>query len=82
METLNKNRIMNNEQNLDNQQNQQLNTADVIASASFKKLIEEAIEGAKDTDWCWNGEDEYPVTTFDVDIATNKVIEVLQQHLL
>ena len=31
METLNKNRIMNNKQNLDNQQNQQLNTADVIA---------------------------------------------------
>jgi hypothetical protein len=62
--------------------NQQLNIASVIVSTSFKKLIEEAIKSAKDTNWCWNGEDEYPVTTFDIDIATNKVIEVLQQHLL
>lgn len=73
---------MNNEQNLNNADSQQLNIAGVIASASFKKLIEEAIESAKDTDWCWNGEDEYPVTTFDIDIATKNVIDVLQQHLL
>ena len=73
---------MNKEQNSNNADSQQLNIAGVIASASFKKLIEEAIESAKDTDWCWNGEDEYPVTTFDIDIATKNVIDVLQQHLL
>lgn len=73
---------MNEVEKLNTAETQALNIAGVIASASFKKLIEEAIKSAKDTDWCWNGEDEYPVTTFDIDVATNKVIEVLQQHLL
>ena len=73
---------MNNEQTSNNAEPQQLNIAGVIASAYFKKLIEEAIESAKETDWYWNGKDEYPVSTFDTDIATKNVIDVLQQHLL
>ena len=60
----------------------QTNISSVIASASFKKLIKEAIESAEVIDSFFNGEDEFPVTTFDIDIATKNVIEVLQKHLL
>ena len=38
METLNKNRIMNNEQNLDNQHTHQLNIPDVIGSPILAKI--------------------------------------------
>jgi hypothetical protein len=61
-----------------NEDNQQSEIAAIISSASFKKLIEEAIESGNGRDWVDNGEYEYEIPTFDVDIATAKFIEVIQ----
>ena len=54
----------------------------VIASADFRKELQTAIESGKDTDYCWNGEDEVMVETFDEGYALAQVIEVLEKHLL
>jgi hypothetical protein len=73
---------MNKEQNLNNAENQQLNIAGVIASVSFQKELKEAIESGKETDYAYDGEDEYPVETYNEDWALKQVIEVIQKHLL
>ena len=54
----------------------------VIASAEFKNAIKEAVKSGVYEDWGYDGEDEYPFDTFDEDIATDSVIEVLNKHLL
>lgn len=56
--------------------------ADVITSASFRKVLQEAIESGEGYDYCWNGEDEYPVNTFDSDESLCEVLEVIRKHLL
>jgi hypothetical protein len=54
----------------------------VIASDDFRKELQDAIESGRDTDYCWNGEDEVPVDTFDEGYALSEVIKVLEKHLL
>lgn len=72
---------------MDKETKQQETTAqcaiqNVIASADFRKDLQDAIESGRDIDYCWNGEDEIAVDTFDEGYAFAQVIEVLEKHLL
>ena len=59
-----------------------LNIADVIGSSDFQNRLKVAIECGVDEDWCWNGEDEYRVETFNADDATRYVTELLKEYFL
>lgn len=51
-----------------------------VTEPKIKKELLEAIESAKDYDWCWNGEDEVRVDTFDSQLALRRVLEVINKH--
>jgi hypothetical protein len=46
---------------------------------SFRKELEEAVEEGKDTDWGYDGEDEYPISTFDKENAARAVFNLLKR---
>lgn len=46
----------------------------------FKKQLEGAIMQGKDTDWYYNGDDEYPVSIFNQSEATNCVFRLLKER--
>jgi len=48
---------------------------------NFKELLRKAIESAKGTDWGWDGEDEVPYDTFDVDSAVENILIIIKEHL-
>lgn len=60
----------------------QLNIAAVIRSTDFQNRLKAAIECGVEEDWCWNGEDEYRVDTFNADDATRHVTELLKEYFL
>mgnify|MGYP006062002749 CR=1 FL=1 len=68
----------------DNAMNQeQLTLSGVLASAEFKEIINQAIKDGVSTDWYYDEKKgEYPVNTFDDNVATKSVIEALNKHLL
>ena len=61
---------------------EQLILSGVLASAEFKEIINQAIKDGVSTDWHYDGKNEYPVNTFDDNVATKSVIEALNKHLL
>ena len=50
--------------------------------AEFKEIINQAIKDGVSRDWHYDGKNEYPVNTFDDNVATKSVIEALNKHLL
>jgi len=61
---------------------EQLILSGVLASAEFKEIINQAIKDGVSRDWHYDGKNEYPVNTFDDNVATKSVIEALNKHLL
>lgn len=53
----------------------------ILTDESFLKELKQAIESGRQTDWDFNGEDEFEVQTFEVDIAMKRVMEVLKGYL-
>ena len=56
--------------------------AAVIASKDFQDRLKASIEAGVQEDWCYNGEDEYRVDTFNADDATMHVTELLEEYFL
>jgi hypothetical protein len=56
-------------------------TKKIINSEDFKNKIKSAIKDGVGENWGWDGQDEYPYETFDPDISTESVIEVLIEFL-
>ena len=58
-----------------------LQTEKLTLSNEFKQEIKEAIKSGVEIDYGYDGVDEYAYDTFDEDVATNSVIEVLNKYL-
>lgn len=54
---------------------------DFIYDETFIEKLKEAIESGKETDWGYDGVDEYPYDIFREDIALENVIQLLKEYL-
>jgi hypothetical protein len=54
---------------------------DIINSKEFKELLTSAIKTGIGEEWSYDGENEYPVDTFDPDHAVTNTLELLNSKL-
>ena len=54
---------------------------EVIENKEFQEALKKAIECGKDTDWGFNGEDEFTYDIFNSEEALQEVIKVLKNYI-
>lgn len=47
---------------------------------ALKPVIRGILEDCSDTDWVYDGEDERPVNTFDIDRATREIVAFILER--